>query len=115
MVCLGDKPVAAGLRAQTNPLSYGGTLFVRWHLASVYLSLSVLYIIYLPPPTYCVLPFILSTYLNVRSSSSSMYLLDLLIYSQLPSFHLHILYCHFVSHLLANTYRPCLAFTFAVI
>ena len=25
MVCLGIEPVAAGLKAQTNPLSYGGT------------------------------------------------------------------------------------------
>ena len=29
MVCLGLKPGAAGWQAQTNPLSYGGTLFLK--------------------------------------------------------------------------------------
>ena len=33
MVCLGLEPVAAGRKAQTNPMSYGGTplsyLFIR--------------------------------------------------------------------------------------
>ena len=29
MVCLGFKPGVAGWKAQTNPLSYGGTPFQR--------------------------------------------------------------------------------------
>ena len=34
MVCLGLKPGAAGWKAQTNPLSYGGTLLYILVMAS---------------------------------------------------------------------------------
>ena len=42
MVCLGVEPKEAGLKAQTNPLSYGGTLLsVYFHLHKLSLSFSL--------------------------------------------------------------------------
>ena len=50
MVCLGFKPMAAGWKAQMNPLSYGGTptkIIVEARFAK-FTSASSIYNIYLP-------------------------------------------------------------------
>ena len=41
MVCLGLEPRAAGWKAQMNPLSYGGPLYL--HYINLYLTTTILY------------------------------------------------------------------------